>query len=155
MFYISFMNYIMQLNHASLFIFCSLYSWWFMCFGWWGYYLWDMVYNGYMKIICLNDLQKQGKLFPLVKFCCVHSLLMIKSSICTYLGGGLYLVMSFDSIYISEFNCLYAIGTRLWVISIPCVSCWLKSFNITSLCCHQLPKRGGLKHLGPYLCFGN
>jgi hypothetical protein len=27
--------------------------------------------------------------------------------------------------------------------------------NITPLYCHQLLKRGRLRHLGPYLCFGN
>jgi hypothetical protein len=31
------------------------------------------------------------------------------------------LYLSFDSIYISEINCLYAIGTHLRVISISCV----------------------------------
>jgi hypothetical protein len=44
-----------------------------------------MLHDGYMKIICLIDPQKQGNLFPLVKLF-VHSLLMIESSICTYLG---------------------------------------------------------------------
>jgi uncharacterized protein YqgC (DUF456 family) len=86
----------------------------------------------------------------------MHSLLMIKSFIYTYLGGALsylYLVLIPSTLLIffayillefiseSSLYLVYLIGSNL--------------SNITSLCCHQLPKRRRLKHLGSYLCFGN
>jgi hypothetical protein len=76
------------MNHASLFIFCSLYSWWFMCFGWWGYYLEICYIMVIWKLFASSHPYKQGKFYSLVKIF-VHSLLMINSSICTYLGGDL------------------------------------------------------------------
>jgi hypothetical protein len=84
----------------------------------------------------------------------MHSLFMIKSSICTYLGEP-YLVSSFDSIYISEIIChmLLELFSESSLYHVYLVGS--NPFIITSLCCHQLPKRGRLKHLGPYLYFGN
>jgi hypothetical protein len=130
-------------------------SWWFMCFGWRGYYLEICYIMVIWKPFASSHPYKQGNSFPLVKIV-VHSLLMTKSSICTYLGGALsclywvliasiflklFAYMLLELISESFLYLVYFVGSNF--------------LNITSLCCHQLLKRGRLKHLGPHLCFGN
>jgi hypothetical protein len=76
---------------------------------------------------------------------------MFKSSICTHLRE-IYLVLSFDSIYILKLFA-YAIGTHLQVIFIPCVSCWLKSFKYHFFVVSSITKKGEIEASRPLFVF--
>jgi hypothetical protein len=114
--------------------------------GWWGYYFWNMLYNGYMKITCLIDPQNMVSSSLLLNLL-VHSL--NDQIFCMHLSRGSFILnwvlIAFIFLKLIAYMLLKLISES---------SLYLEYFNITSLCCHQLPKGGRLKFLGPYLCFG-
>jgi hypothetical protein len=131
---------------------CSLYSWWFMCFGWWGYYLEICYIMAVWRSFASSHLYKQGNPFPLVKIV-LHSLLMMKSSICTYLGGSFImywvLIASIFLNLIAHVLLELISESSLYLVYLG----WLKSFKYHFFVLSPITKKGRLKHLCPYFYF--